>query len=535
MQVFIEYRCHCCEQCFSRRQNLHVHYSTVEKIYLICTRVLNKYRVQVLNLDQQSLVDCYVIFCEHLLSVIPYGKDYIWVQRVPKPQMWEDQPTIQEPLPIISPSLHPGDIAINPITVNPPRRNFDEAVIDACQQSGSQHAERQKTLYIVDALDLKPLAFFDKNGIEQNALAHERVISNITADNDSILPILPLKRSHDDEKSVSCMKCTPITTPGLDRVLASSPYSKLIRRRQYVELSSAMCKLLNQDWEFHPQMQYFTAKIFSGAIMHNTGNGQAIMVNTVEAYGRTKHVDGHREAFGRLKDTAVDTSLPPPINTKYPDVWPSSLQHADGTKLLIGTQVANVLITSSMRLDARTIDSLCVRLYLDSVCLEEALAILESPDTSCLLSFNMIHQLRQIRSKFATPSAYALCRSSGPITRAYVCQPYTVFTLADNDRGNNPGATLFRTIGILVLKHGNAARLQKRTVEKLIPLATGKIKELLLTICRLFPSADEDMAIINNQQLSNYLSTMANLLMSSIAIANDTVALQVSRAFDFAV
>ncbi|KAI8967790.1 hypothetical protein BDF20DRAFT_829054, partial [Mycotypha africana] len=143
------------------------------------------------------------------------------------------------------------NIAINPIIVNPPRRNFDEAVINACEQSGSQHAERQKTLSIVDALNLKPFAFFDKNGIEQNALAHERVISNIMSDNDSILPILPLKRSYDDEKSIPCIKCTPITTPGLDRVLASSSYSKLIRQRQYVELSSAMCKLFNQDWEFH--------------------------------------------------------------------------------------------------------------------------------------------------------------------------------------------------------------------------------------------------------------------------------------------
>lgn len=321
----------------------------------------------------------------------------------------EDQPTTQEPLPTISPSLHPGNIAINPITVNPPRRNFDEAAIDACQQSGSQHAERQKTLHMVDALDLKPFAFFDKSGIEQNALAHERVISNITADNDSILPILPLKRSYDDEESVPCMKHTPITTPGLDRVLASSPYSKLIRQRQYVELSSAMCKLLNQDWEFHPQMRCFMAKIFSGAIMHNTGKGQAIMVNTVEAYGRTKHVDGHRETFGRLKDTVVDTS---PRR--------QSTQNILTFGLIACTQVSNVLITSSMRLDARvkpyvgsinmsfrlssTVDSLCVRLHLDSVCLEEALAILESPDTSCLSSFNMIYQLRQIRSKFAIPS-----------------------------------------------------------------------------------------------------------------------------------
>jgi hypothetical protein len=40
--------------------------------------------------------------------------------------------------------------------------------------------------YIVDALDLKPFAIFDKNGIEHNALAHERIISSIIADNGSI-------------------------------------------------------------------------------------------------------------------------------------------------------------------------------------------------------------------------------------------------------------------------------------------------------------------------------------------------------------
>ncbi|ORE11187.1 hypothetical protein BCV72DRAFT_332476 [Rhizopus microsporus var. microsporus] len=185
----------------------------------------------------------------------------------------EDQPTIQEPLPTISPSLHPGKIAINPISVNPPRKNFDEAAINACQQLDSKHVERQKALYIVDALDLKLFTIFDKNGIEQNALAHERVISSITTDNDSILPILPLKHLYDEE-SAPCMKCRYITTPGFDRVLASLPYNKLTRRRQYVELSSAMCKLLNQDWEFHPQMRYFTAKVFFGAIMHNTGNGR---------------------------------------------------------------------------------------------------------------------------------------------------------------------------------------------------------------------------------------------------------------------
>ncbi|CEP09964.1 hypothetical protein [Parasitella parasitica] len=237
------------------------------------------------------------------------------------------------------------------------------------------------------------------------------------------------------------------------------------------------------------------------------------MTNTIEAYGRTKYVDSHKETFGRLKNTVFKSSLTPPFETPYTDVWPISLAQADGKKLLIGTQVANMLITSSIRLDTSmkpcigssnvsfqlnsAADSLCVKIYLDSVCLEEALAISKSTNTFRTSSFDIIYQLRQIRR---------------PITRAHVCQPYTIFTLADYDRGKSPGAIL--------------------TVEELASLATGRIKELLLAICRLFPSAEEDMAIINNTKLSDYLSTIANLLMPSIAAVNETVALQVSRIFD---
>ncbi|CEG72336.1 hypothetical protein RMATCC62417_07915 [Rhizopus microsporus] len=87
--------------------------------------------------------------------------------------------------------------------------------------------------------------------------------------------------------------------------------------------------------------------------MHNTRSGQAIMANTVEAYGRTKHIDARRETFGKEKDTSIITSIPLPINTMYPDVWPVSLQHSDGVKLVIDAQVSNILTTSSLRIDTK--------------------------------------------------------------------------------------------------------------------------------------------------------------------------------------
>lgn len=116
--------------------------------------------------------------------------------------------------------------------------------------------------------------------------------------------------------------------------------------------------------------------------MHNTRNGRAIMANTVEAYGRTKHVDVHRETFGKEKGASITTSIPPPIDTMYPDIWPVSLQRSDGVKLVIGTQVSNILITSNIRMDTKmkpcidskcmsfqlttTADPMSIKIYLDS-------------------------------------------------------------------------------------------------------------------------------------------------------------------------
>ncbi|KAG1174482.1 hypothetical protein G6F70_006542 [Rhizopus microsporus] len=211
---------------------------------------------------------------------------------------------------------------------------------------------------------------------------------------------------------VVCMSCTLTTIPGFERVLAFSPYAKLIKQYQYFELSPDVCKMLNNDWEFHLQIRYFIAKVLSGAIIHNTRNGQAIMANTVEAYERAEHIDEYRKTFGEEKDTLIITSIPPPIDTTYPDVWPVSLQRSDGVKLVIGSQVSNILITYSIRIDTKmkpcigskcmsfqltaTADFISTKIYLDLTCLQEGLTMPASPKTSCISSSNIIYQLRQI-------------------------------------------------------------------------------------------------------------------------------------------
>lgn len=143
------------------------------------------------------------------------------------------------------------------------------------------------------------------------------------------------------------------------------------------------------------------------------------MLNTVEAYGRTKSIDPHLEPFGKLKGfTRKPTSLPPPGKIPYPDIWPVSLHTSKGSKLVIGTLVSNILVTSNMRLDAVSkpsigavtlinfkLDALATNIFLDHDNLQVALFMATDPAVTRTSDTKIVYQLRQIRSKFDADNA----------------------------------------------------------------------------------------------------------------------------------
>ncbi|KAI7882900.1 hypothetical protein K492DRAFT_120815, partial [Lichtheimia hyalospora FSU 10163] len=51
--------------------------------------------------------------------------------------------------------------------------------------------------------------------------------------------------------------------------------------------------LLNQDWLFRPQMRFFAAKAPSGPILVDPLTSKAVLINTIELYGRSIMVDAH--------------------------------------------------------------------------------------------------------------------------------------------------------------------------------------------------------------------------------------------------
>lgn len=73
-------------------------------------------------------------------------------------------------------------------------RSFDDAVLYSCGEFLASHRERQKTLGIVEALDLKPISIKDHLGIEQNVLAHPSVILRLPKGPTELNPIVAQKR-----------------------------------------------------------------------------------------------------------------------------------------------------------------------------------------------------------------------------------------------------------------------------------------------------------------------------------------------------
>ncbi|KAK3822899.1 MAG: hypothetical protein J3Q66DRAFT_279251 [Benniella sp.] len=173
-------------------------------------------------------------------------------------------------------------------------------------------------------------------------LSHTTVISRLLAGPVELSQAVPQKRKLEDN---CCSKCSPTPAPGLEHLISSSPYAARLAIRTYVELTDEICESLNRDWQFSPHLRYASAVILAGSLIVK-GNGEAVIANTVEVYGRKKTVDIHREPFAFL-----GPHLPPSIKTPYKKVWPVTMPTNEGMKLVIGTKSFDALITSSLRLD----------------------------------------------------------------------------------------------------------------------------------------------------------------------------------------
>ncbi|KAG0170218.1 hypothetical protein DFQ28_001526, partial [Apophysomyces sp. BC1034] len=419
------------------------------------------------------------------------------------------------------------------------RRSYDDAVPYALKKQDKGSKEKIQALYITNSLDLRPLSIFDGQGYEENALANQDIINKLLSKHEIIQSIIPQKRHLDDvtDENKLCVKCIPKVHTTVENLIATSPYSNMLLQREFIRLEDNICGLMNKDLEVNPQIKYFTAIVLAGAIMINTKNNQAVMLNTIEVFGRTKTVDSHRESFGKLKSGIKTTSIPPPLKIPHHDVWPTVYNKGDGEKLVIGTQVSNVLVTSSIRLDQKlppsvggttvhfqlpTIQhSLACQLFVDTESLASAMSMINNRSVNKVSNTGVIaQQFRQVRSNFHSPTTYSLCRASGPLTKSHTCQPYTIFTLNNHDRARISCAAIFKLIGLEVIQQGLDAKLQKSSVTAIANKATGKAKQIMTKILQLFEGDATTIPLLFNEGLNEQLSNLSNIILPSIVQAN---------------
>ncbi|KAK3841527.1 MAG: hypothetical protein J3R72DRAFT_369034 [Linnemannia gamsii] len=444
----------------------------------------------------------------------------------------------------LEPVTIPGAIlpVLSPTTADPlpVTRGHDDAVLYACQQMHASESDKVKTLFITESLGLTPFVLKDTVGNEQNALTHPDVLKKLSMGPLQFSAILPDCKKRKCAVDSLCQNCSPISVPGLDSLLTMSPYAKVLSIRAFVELTEPMCDLLNEDWEFRPQLRYACAQVLAGLILLNCNSGQVVIVNTIEIYGRTRGVDAHRESFCVRKGMPIPTSLPPSTKTRYTDVW-MTISARDGARLVIGTQSCNALVTSSLRLDlpeqgsvgGTTLSFLLVtadasnatKTFLDQQSVDAALVLAANKNAWAVSNRSLLYQLRQVRTKFHDPSTYLLCRASSHFSRSHACQPYSIFNLTNFDQKWICSWSIFKMISKEVLQNRSSATLKLNSVqESLVQCAEhSQIATAFGTILALFPADATSVPILGNQQLNKDLVILANLLSSYIATANKSV------------
>ncbi|KAF9083752.1 hypothetical protein BGX29_002931 [Mortierella sp. GBA35] len=407
-----------------------------------------------------------------------------------------------------------------------------------------------------------PISVLNNQGQQLDALVPSHQVQQQQPGEWKTVANLPSPRKRSWDYMTECVNCAPPLVPGLEDLWRTSPNS-VVSGCRYVELTDDFHKDIERDLSLHPQTLLALSRYFAGSILLNTKSGQAVVVNTVEGYARTRWLDVHCESIGSNKGKATMTSVPGlKHKDRYKGVRPITMGAYDGQRLVIGIAVADLLVTSSVRLDLRdaaeacslggttttflvpnTMDSRDIRIFLnrESVVAGDRINQEDDLENWCVDRIGIVYQLRQLKTKFHEPSTYLFSRASGPLTNMHPCMPYTIYTVFDkmksNDGCGHAGAGLFRLIGEKMVLHG-AKKIAKPTLSvSHVREFRKRCKEGTVTatlfdqLLELFSSrgGGDEIEILYNESLNDVLEKIAELLAPTITIFNKIAAQYVTQ------
>ncbi|CEI88302.1 hypothetical protein RMCBS344292_02693 [Rhizopus microsporus] len=326
------------------------------------------------------------------------------------------------------------------------RRDYNNAFLNVCQATDLNNREKKRLFAIMDTHDLQHIVLINDDDSEYNALTHMKNLHAYKNDRMKVYPLSAVSAGPSHLRQ-HVMNCT------------------------YIELTNDMTTFLNQDWSTHKSMRYDCNRILARSILLDGLTGKALLVNCVEVFGRRRTLDAHRESFRTKNGRSTCTSIPPE-GTKYKNVYPTTITDADGTKLVIGTKTFNALVTSSLRLDALfdpeigpgtasfdlrdSPQAKNTAIFIKESAWKAAVEIAQNNNAASIIPYDLIYQLRQLRTRFHQQSTYFLCRASNETVDNLAARLYTIYTLAEWNNVNDNAdyrttSKLFRTIAINVI------------------------------------------------------------------------------------
>ncbi|ORE06800.1 hypothetical protein BCV72DRAFT_256168 [Rhizopus microsporus var. microsporus] len=313
-------------------------------------------------------------------------------------------------------------------------------------------------------------------------------------------------------------------------------------RKKTIELDEATSRLLNTDWSTFPHIKYACSVMLAG---------MALLINCNEVYGRTRSIDIHRESF----------TIKMGPNSRYNNVWVTTITDDHGCKLVFGTKSFNSLSTSSLRLDtnlqpevgpsttnftiANSTESSQAKLYIYKKSYEKAKKLSMIFENRKINDYDNLFQLRQLQTKFDHISTYRRCRAASSFTDNHFSQSYSVFTLSECDNGHDISdfkalSEIFREIALKIIHEEDngipekeiTGILEKQFVKNQIKKcqSNGEGIKTLQAILNLYGDK-ESITVIENTKLNKCLEQLAKQLMPTINRVNKHVVSSIKQAF----
>ncbi|KAI8370453.1 uncharacterized protein BYT42DRAFT_480517, partial [Radiomyces spectabilis] len=199
-------------------------------------------------------------------------------------------------------------------------------------------------------------------------------------------------------------------------------------------------------------MRFFAAKALAGAILVDVTSNTAIMINTRKSIVALVWSTRITKVLSTKGVPAISTN--PPVNSRVQEHLGVSIQSDEGTNWNIGTKSFNDLVMSSIHSHTKRAPELGpsagksviseergrhVQIFLNRADYQDAEKIALDEQAASILDFDILQQLRRVRSKFKQFSAYIPSRASSSLCDFHRLEPQTVFTYSSFENGAPDG------------------------------------------------------------------------------------------------